>query len=76
MNDEEDDTQYMLAQDPGYLLAMQKEIDQYIGNMKQQEHSQSLEEYMKRQEFEEEMRKEQAFWDRWDEVHGVGDEDE
>jgi len=74
--DDEDDTQYMLAQDPGYALYMLQQEIEHVGNMKQQEHSQSLEEYMKKQEFEEEIRKEQAFWDRWDEVHGVGDEDE
>jgi len=64
MNEDDDDSQAQFAQDPGYALHMLHVELAHVTEVMQKEHSESLEQYMKMQEFEEDLRiiEEKEYW--------------
>lgn len=60
--EDEDDDMAALSQDPGYALYMLQLEIEHMGDMIHKEHSYSLEEYLSKQEFEEEIRRDEAYY--------------
>lgn len=80
MNDDEDDlieqsedTQYMLSQDPGYLLWMLQQEQQYKCEQMQQEHSESILSNTEEFDWDKFIEEEERYWAEWDETHGEQD---